>query len=96
MLNNRLWVGLVWGALVPFVSYALLLVLQEQLALATGKTIFQERTLLLIAICANLIPFQLFQRRRALFAMRGIIILTLVYSAVWVFLFARDNLFNNL
>lgn len=90
--RNNLWIGLALGILIPFVGYAVLLVLLEELQAAgwlggNGGPVFRTRTVLLMAICLNLIPFSIYQRRRMAKAMRGILSATLLYSLIWVIYF---------
>lgn len=95
---DKLWVGLVLGLLVPFVGYALLLVLFEQLdasGAASGEGFsfnFRERTTALLAIALNLIPLSVFQRQRMGHAIRGVVTMTLVYAVIWFIQFGRELL----
>lgn len=91
------WFGLLVGILIPFVGYAVLLMITEQIDLwrangAKVEPMFDARTLLLLAICLNLLPFHRFNRIRWTQAMRGIILATLLYSVLWAYLFGRDVL----
>lgn len=97
--RNNLWIGLAIGLLIPFVGYAFLLVLYEQIETwGVGSTTgfsptFRERTLAVIAICLNLIPVNRFRRRGLNETMRGIIFATMLYVLVWVIYFS-NALFN--
>lgn len=88
--QNKLWVGLLIGLAVPFVGYALLLIVYEQLdALNATSSIgfsdnFRERTIGVVAICLNLIPINIFQRRRSGESVRGLAIVTVLYAIGWV------------
>jgi heme/copper-type cytochrome/quinol oxidase subunit 3 len=88
--KNVVWVGAIVGLLVPFVGYAILLMLSEWLdvALATYKqnkvSIIDTNTLLLLAICTNLLPFHLFDRNRQRQSMRGVMLATLILGVIWV------------
>jgi heme/copper-type cytochrome/quinol oxidase subunit 3 len=88
--KNVVWVGVIVGLLVPFVGYAILLMLSEWLdaALATYKqnkvSIIDTNTLLLLAICTNLLPFHLFDRNRQRQSMRGVMLATLILGVIWV------------
>lgn len=90
LAKNEIWVGVVVGVLVPFVGYALLLMLSEWLdaALAIYKqnkvSIIDTNTLLLLAICLNLVPFHLFDRNRQRKSMRGVMLITLILGVFWV------------
>jgi hypothetical protein len=50
------------------------------------------RTLSMIAICANLVPVQLYQRLRANEIVRGLSITTVGMAMIWLFTFAKDIL----
>ncbi|NRB64252.1 MAG: hypothetical protein HRU40_14715 [Saprospiraceae bacterium] len=94
--RNQIWVGLIIGLLIPFVGYALLLVILEEIHAAgylqggQGVFIFRKRTILLMAICLNLIPFSFFQRIRHPKSMRGVLSATLIYSLVWIIIFGSS------
>lgn len=89
--KKNLWIGLALGLVLPFVGYGILLYLNEQI-LASGnfgaggdEPIFDIRTLSLMAICFNLIPFTYYQRNRLAKGMRGVLGATLVFAFIWVF-----------
>lgn len=95
MIQNKLWIGLLIGLLLPFVGYALLLTVYDQLdAMGWTSSIgfsanFRVRTLGVIAICLNLIPLNIFQRRRFGETMRGIALMTVLYAIGWVLYFGN-------
>ncbi len=91
--RNAVWVGIIVGLLVPFVGYALLLVLYEQLEawglLQPGgfSTSFRQRTMAIVAICLNLWPLNIYQKKRFNDSMRGIVFPTAFYVMVWIVYF---------
>ena len=93
--RNALWIGLVLGLAVPFAGYGVLLMVSEKLetALFPNRTLedplFDPATLLAIAVCLNLIPLHYFNRRRYSQSMRGVMTATMVYVAIWLFLFGK-------
>lgn len=93
--RNQIWVGALTGLLIPFVSYAVLLMISEKLDLwlpeytVDGESVIAPRTLYLLAICCNLLPFHFFNSRRAVKAMRGIIIATIGLGVVWLVYFGK-------
>jgi hypothetical protein len=95
---DRLWIGVVVGIMLPVVSLALLMSLYgllEQLGWAESiglRNQFRIRTLAVLAIATNLIPFTMYNRRYFIHSMRGMIFPTLVYVAIWFFYF-RGELF---
>jgi len=52
------------------------------------------RTTCLIAICLNLLPLQIFQRRRETQSVRGLVTATVLLAAIWVIYF-HQSLFNS-
>jgi hypothetical protein len=97
--KNAIWVGLLLGLLVPFVAYALLLTIFEQLEM-TGivsrdglSPQFRERTLSVVAIGLNVFVFNYYARRRFFVnTMRGMVIATVICVGVWAAIFWK-NLF---
>jgi hypothetical protein len=93
--GNAFALGLVVGICVPIAAYGILLTIYDFLdAHLIASDIgfapeFRTRTLMLIAICSNLIPFHVYQRRRADNTMRGMVLPTIVYVGVWFYLFGR-------
>jgi hypothetical protein len=90
--KDHLIIGVLIGAAIPFVSYAILMVLVETLQdsgvirLDTFEGRF-NRTLGLIALCFNIIPMNIFKKRYQLNSMRGIILSTLAWAIVWLWYF---------
>ncbi len=79
----------------PIMAYGILLTLFDtvdqnllppDVSLSRG---FRERTLSVIAICCNLIPFHIYKRNYCENSMRGIIIPTLGFVAWWVILYGQ-------
>jgi hypothetical protein len=96
--NDKLWIGLAVGLVVPFVGYALLLMILEMLgeneALAATDLNFdfRTRTVALLALALNMIPINIFRRQRADRSMRGLIIATFIYGGIWLFFFGQQLL----
>ncbi len=95
---NKFWLGLVIGICVPVASYGILLTLFDlvdqnllpaDVSLSRG---FRERTLSVIAICCNLIPFHLYKRNYCDNTMRGLVIPTLACVGWWVWHYGRHLL----
>lgn len=92
MLNrNEIWVGLLYGILLPAISFILLYNIFSLLELkgaASGAGFspnFRERTLAIVAIALNLIPLNIFRRRRWELSMRGVVIATGLLALAWLF-----------
>ncbi|MBU6340091.1 MAG: hypothetical protein KGS48_01240 [Bacteroidetes bacterium] len=91
MLNkNQIFTGLLVGILLPLVSFALLYQVFSLLeikgaASSSGLSAnFRERTLAIVAIAINLLPLNLYRRRRFDLAIRGIVLATAVLAIIWV------------
>lgn len=96
MLNrNEIWVGLLFGVLLPAFGFLFLYEIFSLLEIrgaASGEGFspnFRERTLAVIAIALNLIPLNIFRRRRWDLSMRGVVIATAVLAFAWLFFFGR-------
>lgn len=93
--RNAIWVGVVLGLAIPFVGYALLLTIFEQVE-AWGwlnpdgfSPLFRQRTLSIIAICLNLIPFNWYSKRKYTESMRGVVFPTTAYVIGWIIYFGK-------
>lgn len=99
--NDKVWIGLIAGLLIPFVGYAILLMILEQLAASEALADrslnfdFRTRTLGLLALALNLIPLRFFRNRRANQAIRGLVLATMAYGLVWVYFFGQQLLNNS-
>ena len=91
---NASWIGLLTGLLVPFVGYAVLLMIDEQLGLMdiVGSTDpeLQERTRALLAICLNILPLRYFNKWRSDRSIRALVIITLTYAGLWFYLYGSQ------
>ncbi len=92
MEKDSLFTGLVLGAIIPVVGYVALEQLFNLLGVAgiipevASSSISRSmRTIGLLAICTNLIPFEICRRKRYDDTMRGIVFPTLIYVAFWVY-----------
>ena len=91
MLNrNKIWVGVLIGLILPALGAVLIFNIFKLLALMGGASgegftpNFRERTSIVIALALNLIPMNLFRRRRWDLAMRGVVIVTTILAFAWV------------
>lgn len=93
--KNNIIVGLGLGTLLPLLTFIVLYFGYNQLEAAGVVSeigfspMFRERTTSIIAICTNLIPLNIFQKRRATQSMRGIVLSTVVYVVIWVVYFGQ-------
>lgn len=96
--RNNLMIGLAIGILLPAVGFFLISTLYNQLGnsgLLSSEGFssnFRERTSAVIAISLNLIPLNVFQKRRFTQSMRGIVIATVSLVALWLIYFGGDLL----
>ena len=90
--KNSIFTGLVLGAIVPVLGYIVvefIFGLLTQMGLmeyvsSSGAT-RRVRTLALIGICCNLIPFNISRRNKWDDTMRGIVFPTLLYVGFWLY-----------
>lgn len=94
---NNVIVGILIGICVPVVGYALILIVFEQLTAAglmdditMGSSRKRMRTLSLLGICCNIIPFEIFRRKYYDNTLRGMVFPTLGYMLYWVYFFYAD------
>ena len=90
--KDHILIGLLIGAVIPFVAYAIILIIVETLqnSGAIRMDSFEgkyNRTMGLIALCFNIIPMNIFKKRYQINSMRGIIISTLAWAGVWLWYF---------
>ncbi len=91
--KDSIILGVIAGLVVPFIGYATWMLLFEQftewgIMSADGfSTNWRERTIALLAIAMNLIPFSYFNRKKHINTLRGIIFPTIAFAAAWMFFF---------
>lgn len=91
--RDEIWVGLLYGLLLPTAGFFLLYNLFSLLEIkgaASGigfSENFRERTLAIVAIAINLYPLSLFRRRRWERAMRGVVIATTLLALGWLMMY---------
>lgn len=91
MINrNKIWVGVVFGILLPAIGAVMIFNIFKILAMLGGASgegftpNFRERTSLVIALALNLIPMNLFRKKRWDQAMRGVVFITTILAFAWV------------
>jgi hypothetical protein len=88
--SNKFLSGFLYGVLLPVAGFVLLyrvFALLEIKGAASSIGLsenFRERTLAIIAIALNLVPLNIFRRRRWDQAIRGVVVATTVLAVVWV------------
>lgn len=90
--KNSLLTGIVIGAIVPVLGYIVVETIFDLLGhlglmelSIGGPNSRRIRTLALLGICSNLIPFNIGRKYRLDDTMRGIVFPTLIYVAAWVY-----------
>lgn len=91
--KDHYWKGLVAGFLIPFIGYAVLLLLYDKLDdwgvisdLGFSPT-FRERTLALIAMCLLIIPANYFKKNYMTNAIRGLSIPLILFVVLWIYMY---------
>ena len=94
MDKNSIFTGLVLGAVVPVLGFIVvefifsLLIQVNLMEYVDGSgTSRRMRTLALIGICSNLVPFHIARRNKWDNTMRGIVFPTLLYVGFWLYQF---------
>lgn len=93
--RNEVWAGLLFSLLLPAVGFLLLYNLFGLLEMGGAASSqgfsasFRERTLSVVAIALNLIPLNIYRRRRWDLAMRGVVVATALLAFAWLFWFGR-------
>ena len=91
MQRNTILFGIVVAVITPVVAYFVLTLLNqglEALDLQTrsgGAFSLSRRLILLMSVCANVLPFEYFRKYRFDNALRGVVVPTLVYLFAWAF-----------
>ncbi len=91
---NSILFGVIVGLVVPFIGLAILMMINEQLVAMTSFDGLSEKLLRLLAICLNLIPFNIFSKKRLLPSMRGVFLPTMLYIIIWLFLYSEELMKN--
>ena len=91
MLNkDNVWIGLLVGLAVPFAAYGIFIMVFEQLDVAgithggLGND-YRARMIGLLAIAANIIPINIYRKNYHDNSMRGIVLATSAYVALWLY-----------
>lgn len=93
--KNSLPYGMALALIIPLLAYGILYGLFELLEIlgwvsdSGFRPMFRERTTSILAIGANAIMLNSFQKKHLFNTMRGIVISTVILVALWVFLFGK-------
>ena len=98
--KNEIKSGLIMGLALPIIGFILgyLIIVgissPQWLSYEGVAPRFRTRTLFIVAICLNVIPFQVFSKKRFTESMRGTVLATFILGFTWIFLY-RDILFGS-
>ncbi len=92
--------GLLIGSCVPILGFALIQILFDTLAsfglmdyASSSGAGPREKTIGLLAICCNIIPFNIFKNRRMDYALRGCVLPTMLFVGYWLYRY-KEMLFS--
>ncbi len=95
--NKSIWFGLIMGVFTTIVGSALVMMVFEFLAKlgiiqysSYGFSPIQQRTIYVLGIFMNIIPFQYFKRIKAEKAMNGVVIITILAVAIWIIYYYKS------
>ncbi|MCP4442191.1 MAG: hypothetical protein GY810_25055 [Aureispira sp.] len=95
MFRNKFLNGFIPGVILPMLGYFLFIYLNDVLidngAFSNSMVIwagFKERTLVIMAICLNLIPTFVANRKYMEEFVRGIMVPTVLYCFVWFYVYS--------
>jgi len=98
--KDSILIGIIIGLAVPFVGYAIVMIIFEQLVAAglmdpasSSISSRRMRTIGLIAICTIIIPIQFFKNKRCDKTIRGLSFPFLFYVCLWIYIY-KDTLFG--
>lgn len=89
--KDSLMLGLIAGIIIPVAAFALLLTFKDGLVsggvipVEYGDSLSLQRTLAVLAICANVISLQIFNKRKFYQTVRGIVFPTFAYVGFWMY-----------
>lgn len=89
--RNKIQFGILFGFILPLIMWAFLYAFFDLLSMLQLSSLtdlspnFRMRTITILAIAANLIPFRIFNKRNYLQAMRGLVFPTVLYAVIWFF-----------
>ena len=94
--KTSIWFGIIIGICIPVIGAAITKMIFEQLAgasiIPTNSGVFpinQERTIWVIGIIFNLIPFQYFKAKKSENLMKGILYMTILAVTIWLIYYFR-------
>lgn len=103
MLKDKFSFGLIIGIIIPLVAFGILYVFDQALITSDSVNItgnekflwtgFKRSTLVLIALCFNLIPTYFANKGYKDEFIRGIMMPTVIYAFIWFFYYKAGTIF---
>jgi len=96
--EDNIMIGIALGVTIPVLGYlvidGILDILESIGVRGIGNTVitFKDRTMMLIALCTNLLPFWMQSKLRNDNTMRGILIATAIYAIAWFVIYGSEIL----
>ncbi len=95
--KDSIFTGILIGISVPIVGAALTMILFEELvklgvmrSSLSGFSVIQERTIYVIGILFNLIPFQYFKYKKYFQSLNGVVSMTILAIIIWVIYYYKS------
>ena len=99
---NTIWLGIVKGVSIPIIGYLLLTVLNKHVlnnievehpfeAGSFATIDMSKETLILFALCLNMLAVEYFRRNRWQKALNAILVTTLILAFAWAIYFDKLN-----
>ena len=94
---KSIWFGLIAGVFTTIVGSAIIMMAFEYLAKlgmlqysSNGFSQTQQRTIYVLGIFMNIIPFQYFKRVKAEKAMNGVVFITILAVVIWIIYYQKS------
>jgi len=94
-IDKEFLLGIALGVCVPIVGYAIVLIIFEQMTdlgvmgelTSSFGVVKRMRTIAVLAIAFNLLPFNYFKKKSRMSSMRGVVTATFIYALSWIIYF---------
>ena len=94
--KDSLPLGIILGLIVPFIGFAVWKMFFESftdmgMMDSTGMSEnWRDRTTALLAICMNIIPFTVYNKKRFYNTMRGLVFPTMLFCMIWFYYYGKQ------
>lgn len=89
---NGALVGLILPVLVWGILYLFNYLMVQNATISSGWIGFKPSTVFLLAICANLLPTAIGNKRRLDDFIRGLLVVTMIFCLAWFFIYGTKTL----